>query len=137
VIVVGVILLPLLLTLSKDFVASGAPASSHYQTIGEMMRTMRDLVNHTGTILTITLGSLLLNVLLYRTRLVPRWLAGWGFIGTVIAIIASCLFLSRAIDLTTSIYLDFPLAIQEIVFAIWLLVKGFNQPSIPEVKIAR
>lgn len=130
IIVIGVITLPLLLTLSQQFIASGASDLANFQTIGELMRTTRDLVNHTGTILVLSLGGLLLNLVLYRARLVPRWLSGWGFLGTMIAIVASCLFLSRVIDLTTSVYLDFPLAIQEIVFAIWLLVKGFNTPSI-------
>lgn len=129
IIVIGVITLPLLLTLSQQFVTSGASELSHFQTIGEMLRTARDLVNHTGTILVLSLGGLLLNVVLYKTKLVPRWLSGWGFLGALIAIVTSCLFLTRLIDLTTSVYLDFPLAIQEIVFAIWLLVKGFNPSS--------
>ena len=83
----------------------------------------------------ITLGALfiLLNVLLYQSNLVPRWLSDWGLAGTVVAIAASCLFMVRVIDLLTSVYLDFPLALQEIVFAGWLIVKGFN----PSTSLAR
>lgn len=129
-IVIGVILLLLLLTLSREFIKAGAPVSSHFQTVGEILRTGRDLVNHVGTILVLSMGGLLFNILLYQTYLVPRWLSGWGLAGTVVTIVASFLFMFRAIDLLTSVYIDFPLALQEMVFAVWLLAKGFNS-SVP------
>ena len=127
---IGVILLLLLLAVSQEFSKAGAPVSSHFQTIGEILRTGRDLVNHVGMILVLSMGGLLLNVLLYQTKLVPRWLSGWGLAGTAVAIAASCLFMLRTIDLLTSVYLNFPLALQEIVFAVWLIVKGFNPSAI-------
>ncbi len=125
-IVIGVILLFLLLTLSQEFVNAGAPVASHFQTIGELLRTGRDLVNHVGAILVMSMGGLLFYFLLYQTKLVPRWLSGWGLVGTAVAIVASFLFMFRVIDLITSVYMDFPLALQEMVFAIWLIAKGFT-----------
>jgi Domain of unknown function (DUF4386) len=125
-IVIGVILLLLLLTLSQEFIKAGAPVSSHFQTIGETLRTGRDLVNHVGMILVLSMGGLLFNSLLYQTHLVPRWLSGWGLAGTAVTIVASFLFMFRAIDLLTSVYMNFPLALQEMVFAVWLIAKGIN-----------
>lgn len=129
-IVIGVILLFLLLTLSQEFVKAGAPTSSHFQIIGEILRTGRDLVNHVGMILVLSMGGLLLYYLLYQTQLVPRWLTGWGFVGTAVTIVASFLFMFRAINLLTSVYMDFPLFLQEMVFAAWLIAKGFNPSAI-------
>ena len=129
-IVIGVILLLLLLTLSQEFTKVGAPVSSHFQTVGEILRTGRDLINHVGTILALSMGGLLFNFLLYQTNLVPRWLSGWGLAGTAVTVIASFLFMFRAIDLLTSVYMNFLLALQEMVFAVWLLAKGFNS-SVP------
>lgn len=129
-IVIGVILLLVLLALSQEFSKAGSPTSAYFQTIGEMLRTSRDLINHFGMILVLSMGGLLLNVLLYQSNLVPRWLAGWGLAGTAVAIVASCLFMLRTIDLLTSVYLDFPLALQEIVFAGWLILKGFNPAAV-------
>ena len=125
-IVIGVILLLLLLTLSQEFVKAGAPVSSHFQTIGEILRTGRDLVNHVGMTLVLSMGGILFYSLLYQTELVPRWLSGWGLVGTAVTIVASCLFMFRVVGLTTSVYMAFPLALQELVFAVWLIAKGFH-----------
>lgn len=129
-IVIGVILLFLLLALSQEFVKAGAPASSHFQIIGEILRTGRDLINHVGMILVLSMGGLLFYYLLYLTNLVPRWLSGWGLMGTAVTITASFLFMFRLIDLITSVYMNFPLALQEMAFAVWLIVKGFNPSAI-------
>lgn len=129
-IVIGVILLLLLLTLSQEFVKAGAPGSSHFQTIGEILRTGRDLVNHVGMTLVLSMGGILFYLLLYQTELVPRWLAGWGLVGTAVTIVASFLFMFRVVGLTTSVYMALPLALQEIAFAVWLIAKGIH-PVLP------
>jgi hypothetical protein len=133
--VIGVILLLLSLTLSQAFVKAGAPEASDFQTIGELLRTGRDLVNHVGMILVFSIGGLMFYALLYQTKLVPRWLSGWGMVGTAVAIAASLLFMVRVVDLVTSVYLNFPLALQEMVFAVWLLVRGFNSPEVTWVRL--
>jgi hypothetical protein len=127
--VIGVVILLLLFTLSQEFVKAGTPVSSHFQTIGGLLRTGRDLFNHVGVILIMSMGGLMFYYLLYQIKFVPRWLAGWGLVGSAAAIVASFLFMLRVIDLMTSVYMDFPLALQEMVFAVWLIVKGFN-PSV-------
>jgi hypothetical protein len=129
-IVIGVIILFLLLALSQEFIKAGAPESSHFQTIGELLRTGRDLVNHVGMILVLSMSGLMFYYLLYQTKLVPRWLAGWGMAGTVVTIVASCLFMFQTVDLITSVYMNFPLALQEMVLAVWLIAKGFNPVAV-------
>jgi len=133
-IIIGVIILLLLLSLSQEFVKAGAPDASYFQTLGVLLQTGRDLMNHVATILSVSIGGLMFYYLLYQTRLIPRWLSGWGFAGTALAIIASLLFLFRFISIITPIYivLNIPMALQEIVLAIWLIAKGFN----PSVKVS-
>lgn len=128
-IVIGVILLLLLLALSQEFVEAGAPVSSHFQTIGEILRTGRDLVNHVGMTLVLSMGGILFYFLLYQTELVPRWLSSWGLVGTAVTIVASCLFMFRVVGLTTSVYMALPLALQEMVFAVWLIAKGIHSAT--------
>lgn len=74
--------------------------------------------------------SLLLYYLLYQTKLVPRWLADWGLAGTAVTIMASSLFMFRVIDLMTSVFMNFPLAVQEMVFAVWQIAKGVNSSQL-------
>ncbi|TAL32638.1 MAG: DUF4386 domain-containing protein [Spirochaetes bacterium] len=127
-IVIGVIVLLLLLSLSQEFVNAGRPGGSYFQTMGVLLQTGRDLLNHVATIISVCIGGLMYYSLLFQTKLVPRWLSGWGLLGTTLAIAASLLFLFRVIGIITPIYLalNVPMALQEIVLAVWLIVKGFN-----------
>ena len=79
-------------------------------------------------LMTFSIGALPLYFLLYQTRLVPRWLSAFGFIGAAMSLAASLLqmfgvFLDGS---TISNVLFFPIGIQEMVLALWLIVKGFN-----------
>jgi hypothetical protein len=136
-IILGVVFLLLILTLSREFVAAGAPGSSYFQTLGGLLQAGRDLVNHVGTILAVSLGGLLYYSMLYQTKLVPRWLSVWGLVGTILTIVATLLVMFRLIGIITTGYivLNFPMAVQEMVLALWLIVKGFNtsamEASIP------
>jgi len=127
-ILIGVILLLVLLPLSQEFVKAGASDLAYFHTVGGLLRAGRDLVNHVAMILAVSVGGLMLYSLLYRTKLVPRWLSGWGLLGTTLTILASLLFMFRLIGLITPIYmvLNIPMALQEMVLAVWLIVKGFN-----------
>jgi hypothetical protein len=129
---IGVISLPLFLLLSHEFIKAGAPDASYFQTIGWLLRSGRDLVNHVGMILALSLGNLMFFYVLYQAKLIPRWLSGWGFVGTTLTLLASLLLLFRLIDVVTPIYmgLNLPMALQEMVFAVWLIFKGFNPLAI-------
>ncbi|MFI6904623.1 DUF4386 domain-containing protein [Nonomuraea sp. NPDC050394] len=122
---IGVILLPLFLVLGQEFAHQGA---AHLETMGELLRAARDFVNHVALIISLGLGDLLLFGMLYRSRLVPRWLSAWGLVGAGAAILASVLVLVGVTDVVTPVYLaiNAPLALQSLVLAIWLIAKGFD-----------
>ena len=73
----------------------------------------------------------MLNYILYQTKLIPRWLSGWGFIGAILYLASGFLPLfgydSRS---TTYALMEAPLGLNEMVFAVWLIVKGFNSSAI-------
>jgi hypothetical protein len=118
----------LILTLSEEFVKAGIPAPSYFQTFGGLLRAGRDLVNHVAMILAWSLGGLMFYAILYESKLVPRWLSGWGLAGTVLSIAASLLVMFRLIEIITPVYivLNLPMGLQEMVLAVWLIVKGFH-----------
>jgi hypothetical protein len=131
-IIIGVIILLLLLPLSQEFVKAGAPGSSYFQTLGGLLRTGRDLVNHVAMILALSIGGLMFYYVLYQSKLVPRWLSGWGLVGTTLTILASFLIMFRLIEIISPTYLvlNLPMALQEMVLAVWLIVKGFSSSAI-------
>jgi hypothetical protein len=67
------------------------------------------------------LGALMFYVLLYRSRLVPRWLSAWGLVGAALYIIPP---IGDMFGTTLGV-LMVPLAVQEMVMAVWLIGKGF------------
>jgi len=132
VLVVGTISLLSLLALSRGFVAAGAPDAPHYQTLGALLLEAGDTTLLIGGQIIFSLTALVLNVALYRSKLIPRFLSGWGLIGVPLMFAGGVLILFGVIGgsfSTIGTVLMVPLAVQEMVFALWLIVKGFNNPS--------
>lgn len=130
--IIGALVLLGILTLSQEYVKIAPGDPSYFMITGNLLRTGRDLVNHVLMILTLSVGGLMFYFLLFRTKLIPRWLALWGLSGTLFTIAASLLILLRIIDVITTIYLvlNLPLVLLEIVLAIWFIVKGFDSRAI-------
>jgi hypothetical protein len=119
-----------LLKLSQEYVKAGAPDASHFQTIGALLLAVRDSANNLG-FMAFTLGALMYYYIFYRSKIIPRWLSGWGFIAAALSLSQALfvLFGEEAFS-TISILLNIPILVNEIVLAVWLIVKGFNPPVI-------
>jgi Domain of unknown function (DUF4386) len=72
------------------------------------------------------LGALMFSFLLYQSRLVPRWLSTGGLMGAALYIVAP---LGSMFGLSLGFFMA-PLALQEMVMAVWLIAKGFNPSAI-------
>lgn len=117
-----------LLSLSREFVNAPAPFVSFFQTSGALIIAAFDW----GSILLdfpFTLSVLVFNFLLYKSKLVPRWLSVLGLIGGALWL-ATTPF--RMFDLFPSSleFLAIIIAAQEMIFAVWLIVKGFSSSAI-------
>ncbi len=121
------IILLLLVTLSQEYAAAGNPDPSHFQTIGTLFLAGREWIFLIGSGLIWSLSALILNYLLYQSKLIPRWLSVWGLIGALLSLVY---YLPRFFSIETIEILIFPIAVQEMVFAVWLIVKGFNPSTI-------
>lgn len=73
------------------------------------------------------IGSLFLCVALYRSRLVPRFLAVWGFVGY--ASFAAGSFLELTGVAGAGLVSTVPGGLFEIFFAIWLIARGFRSTA--------
>jgi hypothetical protein len=130
--VVVVVCLLLLVTLSQESVKAGAPASSAYEVSGVLLMAARDWLGPVAAVLTFGLGALMYYWVLYQSRLVPRWLSAWGLVGITLVMVAGLLVMFRvAAPLsTTQVVLALPIAVQEMVLAVWLIARGFNPAAI-------
>lgn len=116
-----------LLTLSQEYAAAGFPAASYFQTAGNLFLALREWTFLIGAGLVWSLSALILNYILYQGRLVPRWLSAWGVIGAALSL-ANYLPEFFGIDSVEILFL--PIALQEMVFALWLIIKGVKTSAI-------
>ena len=115
-----------LLTLSREYVLAGAPSASHYQTLGSILLSVGTWVDPILVII-FSISALILNYLLYKSILVPRWLSGWGFFGGLLHLVEGLLNMFGMLSGMPIAALFFvPIALQEMVYAVWLIAKGFN-----------
>ena len=118
----------LLLTLSRAYVEAGAPVASYFQTSGALLLALRDWSSVLENF-PYCLGALIFYYLLYRSTLIPRWLSGWGLLGAAL-FLATVPFRMFGLISPSTVVLAVPLILNELVLAIWLIVKGFNSSAI-------
>jgi hypothetical protein len=119
------------ITISREYIAAGAMDTSHFQATGALALAGRywafDVI-HTALFI---VGTLILFSILYKSKLVPRFISVWGLISTASLTAANVL---GSADPTqgfqiTSVLL-FPIMTSEALLAIWLIVKGFNPSAL-------
>ena len=99
--------------------------ASYFQTAGTLIHA----VNNWTSILEnfpYGLGVLIFNYLLYQSNLIPPWISVWGLIGAILLLAMGLLRLFGY----PVIFLAIPIILNELVLAIWLIVKGFNSSAI-------
>lgn len=79
------------------------------------------------------IAALIFNYLLYQSKLIPRWLSVFGVIATSLLIIVNLLEVTGIVS--ELMILKFPIFLNEIVLAIWLIAKGFNPSEIASESI--
>jgi hypothetical protein len=131
--IVAITSLVLLLTLSQEFVRAGAPVASYFQSQGTLLVEAHNWAYLFGGQLVFSMGALVLNYMLFQSKLVPRFISIWGLVGSILLLAGALLRLFGLITetslLATLIFI--PIAINEMLLAVWLIVKGFNASAIP------
>ena len=119
----------LLGALSKEFAAAGADSAA-LPAVGNVVLQAGDKISNIETFVFI-IGAACLYTSFYRTKLIPRWLSVWGLIGAV-PFVAVDLLKFFDINLGLDI-LYLPLAVQEMVMALWLIIKGFSPEAVTKL----
>jgi hypothetical protein len=122
-----------LVAIGNEYIATGANSAA-LQSIGRALYLFENLKAPVSSILFI-IGAACIYFVFYRTRLIPRWLSVWGFIAAAASLAAALLGFFH-IETDLGFYLEigtmFP---QEIVMAIWLIVKGFNPSALAALSV--
>ena len=120
-----------LLIVGREYVAAGAPDASYLQTLGSLLKEGNVSISPILMIV-FSLGALMLYYVFYQSKLIPRWISGWGLIAAILWIAATFLAIFGLISpwSTTQVVLALPIGLQEMVMAVWLIVKGFNPSAI-------
>ena len=126
---VGLVSLLSLLTLGQQFTTAGAADRTSLQAIGNLLVSVRD---HAAllAVFAFCLGAFMYYYLFFQSRLIPRWLSGFGIVAIILMMAACVLSLFSGNRITSYIPLAAPIALQEMVLAVWLIVKGFNPSAI-------
>lgn len=126
---VEVVSLLSLLTLGQQFTTAGAADRTLFQAIGNSLVSVRE---HAAlvAVFAFCLGAFMYYYLFFQSRLIPRWLSGFGIVAITLMMVACVLALFSGNFITSYIPLAFPIFLQEMVLAVWLIVKGFNPSAI-------
>jgi len=110
-----------MLTLSTEAAPAGV----------QVVLAIREWTYLIGSVLMFGTSALILYPLLYRGNLVPAWLSLWGLAGGVL-IIVSGLPEGYGVSVPEIVagLLVAPIALNEMVLALWLIVRGFSPSSV-------
>jgi hypothetical protein len=123
--IAGVVSLLSLVDLSRHFTDATPAARLSLQAIGDSLLSLRQEAS-VAAVLAFSLGALMYYYLFYRSRLIPRWLSGWGIVAIILIALACVLAWFSHNPITGYVILALPIAVQEIVLALWLIARGFN-----------
>jgi tellurite resistance protein TehA-like permease len=121
-----------LINVSEGYLNGGEANASYYQNLGSSIQA-ENLWIFLFYVLIFTLGGLIFYSALYKSRVVPRFLSVWGLIAAALLLVGTMLVmvelntgpLENVWELITAV----PIAVNEMVLALWLIIKGFRQPG--------
>jgi hypothetical protein len=122
----------LLIPLSQEYVKASGASASYFQTLGTVLQEIAHLPM---TVFVFGLGALMFYGLLYQSKLIPQWLSVWGLIAATLHL-ATGLLIIFGLQTDFSVWntvMNLPIFLQEMVMAVWLIVKGFNASALEKI----
>ena len=128
IIIIGIISLLSVVTLNQEFTKAVNPNVISFLTAGKLLITLHNWTFLFGPNLALGPGTLMMSFVLYKSKLVPRFIYILGLIGGPLIFLCAVLVMF-GVFLQISIWgllLAIPVFAYEMTLAIWLIVKGFN-----------
>ena len=119
---IGVLSLLMIPPLAQHGVAAGGTSAAWATALGSLAVQANTMAYQIAE-MSLGLGGIFLCALLFRVRLIPRWLAGWGLIGYAILLAG---FIAEIFGIHISLIFSIPGGLFELALGFWLLIKGFQ-----------
>lgn len=132
VITIGIISVLSLLTLSREYVAGGITDITSYQASGTLLKAIHEWTFLLGPNFMLGINTMMYSYIFYKSKLVPRFIPILGMTGATLVFICAFLVMFGVIE-QVSLWgglLALPVAANEMILAVWLIVKGFNESAI-------
>ena len=124
-IAVMVLFLLIQIPLGSEYLKAAASNSAFLQSLSTVSVQASQYAYQIG-MSALGVAGLLLYIMFYRTKLVPRWMAVWGLVGYAIIL---CGMLSRILGSGLGDVSSIPGGLWEVFIGVWLIVKGFNSSA--------
>lgn len=125
-IAIMVLFILLQIPLGAAYLKAATADVAYLQTLGTLFKHGQHYAYQMG-MSTLGVSGLMLCYTLYKARLLPRWLAGWGLVGYAIIF---CGMLSEIMGSGLGLASSLPGGLWEIFVGVWLIVKGFSSSAV-------
>ena len=135
---VGVLSILTVYTLRQDVAGTAGADTGALVTTGHALVAIHDWTFLLGPGLMPALNALLIGSVMYRSRLLPRWIPTLGLIGAPLLLVSSTATLFGAWDQISgpAALLALPIAVWEFSFGVYMIVKGFKPTAAGEASFA-
>jgi hypothetical protein len=117
-----------LISLGEGFLKASATEVSSFQPLGALLIAERTWAFQMVSI-TFGLGALLFYIMLYQSKLIPRFISVWGLIGATF-VLGNVIFDMFGLSIVN---LGVLMLLNEMFLGVWLIIKGFN----PSASVSR
>lgn len=115
-----------LVSLGNEFVQVGSPDTSYFQTLADTLVTLSTSIFTLGAEIVFGISAVILNYVFIRSNLVPKVISVWGLVGGTLLLLLGAMKVLGIEVTMIEIAFTAPIALNEMVLAVWLIVKGFN-----------
>ena len=117
-----------LILISREYTSVGMAGASYLQSLGVIFLNGSDSISNV-LVIVFSLDALMLYYMLYRSKLIPRWISVWGLIAIIMHFSTAFMMLYGLVEpgmSATVVVINMPIFFQEMVMAVWLIIKGFS-----------
>lgn len=134
-IIIGIISVLALLTLSQEYIAGGAQNSSVFEANGTVLKAIHEWTFLLGPNFMLGINTMMYSFIFYKSKVVPRFIPIIGMTGAALVFTCSILVMFDVIEQVSvwGALLAMPVAANEMILAVWLIAKGFNDTPLLKI----